>query len=178
VRQVARELLGTRLESTVEGHRTVATIVETEAYGGPEDPASHAATRRGVTPRNRVMFGPPGRAYVYLIYGVHWCLNAVTGAEGEAQAVLIRSADPVEGLGVMARRRGRTNDLATGPGRLAAALGVTGDLYGHDLRRRPLRIVAGDPVPDETVEVTGRVGVRAAADWPLRFVTSAREVAS
>jgi DNA-3-methyladenine glycosylase len=116
------------------------------------------------------MFGPPGRAYVYLIYGVHWCLNVVTGAEGTAQAVLIRGMQPVEGLAAMRRRRGRDSDLGNGPGRLAASLGVTGDLYGHDLGSPPLRVLAGEAVLDRDVTVTGRIGVTAAADWPLRFL--------
>lgn len=167
---MARDLLGTRLVSTVGGERVGGVIVETEAYLGAGDPASHAATRRGRTERNAAMFGPPGRAYVYFIYGVHWCLNVVTGATGEAQAVLLRGLVPLEGQAVMARRRGREVDLASGPGRLCQALGVDGTLYGHDLRRPPLLVLPGWHVPDHRVAVTGRVGVRAAADRPLRFL--------
>lgn len=143
-------------------------IVETEAYGGPSDPASHAATTSGVTDRNRAMFGPPGRAYVYRSYGVHWCLNVVTGREGEAEAVLLRGLMPLAGQEVMARRRGR-GPLGAGPGRLAEALGVTDELYGHDLTRPPLVVLAGWRVPDHRVAASGRVGVKSAADRLHRF---------
>ena len=149
--------------------RTGGVIVETEAYLGPEDPASHAATQKGRTTRNAAMFGPPGRAYVYRIYGMHWCLNVVTGPSGQAQAVLLRGIEPLEGIDEMISRRGRAGDIASGPGRLCQALGVDGRLYGHDLRRPPLQILPGWRVPDPGVYVSGRVGVRAAADWPFRF---------
>jgi DNA-3-methyladenine glycosylase len=162
-------LLGCRLVSTVGGVRTAGVIVETEAYGGPDDPASHAATVRGPTERNRVMFGPPGRAYVYRSYGVHWCMNVVTGAEGVAQAVLIRGVEPTEGLEAMAARRDGASPLAAGPGRLAAALGITDALYGHDLREPPLVLERGWTVADDAIGVSKRVGVSLAADWPYRF---------
>ncbi|NNF11823.1 MAG: DNA-3-methyladenine glycosylase, partial [Gemmatimonadetes bacterium] len=124
--EVARDLLGTCLVSTVGGDDKVCAgvVVETEAYGGPEDPASHAATATGITDRNRAMYGPPGRAYVYRSYGVHWCLNVVTGRDGQGEAVLLRGLLPVHGLDVMLERRGR-RPLAEGPGRLARAMGVT-----------------------------------------------------
>jgi len=144
-------------------------IVETEAYDGPDDPASHAATACGPTPRNRAMFGPAGRAYVYRSYGMHWCMNVVTGPEGRAQAVLIRGVEPLEGLEHMLRRRGGRTPLGAGPGRLCEALGITDALYGHDLRRGPLVLSAGWSVGDGGVGVSGRVGVSAAADWPYRF---------
>jgi DNA-3-methyladenine glycosylase len=167
--EVARGLLGARLVSTIGGRRTAGVIVETEAYLGPDDPASHAATRGGPTERNRAMFGPPRRAYVYKSYGMHWCMNVVTGAEGVAQAVLLRGLDPIEGEPHMSlRRRGRV-PLASGPGRLCEAMGITGDLYGHDLAATPLALEPGWRVPDYLVEITGRVGVSVAADWPLRF---------
>jgi DNA-3-methyladenine glycosylase len=171
---VARELLGALIVSTVGGRRAVGRIVETEAYTGPEDPASHAAERIGRTRRNQTMFGPPGRAYVYRIYGVHWCLNAVTDREGHPGAVLIRAAEPLAGLGIMRTRRfggrpGRDNLLASGPGRLAQALGVTGALDGHRLDRGPLRLCAGEPLPDAAVGAGPRIGISRAADWPLRF---------
>jgi DNA-3-methyladenine glycosylase len=169
VTRAARGLLGCRLVSTVGGERTVGVIVETEAYGGPDDPASHAATLRGPTPRNRVMFGPPGRAYVYRSYGVHRCMNVVTGVDGVAQAVLVRGLEPIEGEEVMARRRGGSLPLAAGPGRAAEALGITEALYGHDLREPPLRLERGWVVPDAAVGRSQRVGVSAAADWPHRF---------
>ncbi len=148
---------------------TAGVIVETEAYHGSDDPASHAATRAGRTARNAAMFGLPGRAYVYRIYGMHWCVNVVTGAEGDPQAVLLRALDPLVGQEAMQRRRGRAEGLASGPGRLCQALGITGELYGHDLARPPLEVRAGLSVPDDRVGVSGRIGVRAAADWPRRF---------
>jgi DNA-3-methyladenine glycosylase len=166
---VARELLGARLVSTIGGVTTAGVIVETEAYHGLDDPASHAATRVGRTERNAAMFGPGGRAYVYRIYGMHWCVNVVTGREDEPQAVLLRALDPLVGLDAMAERRGREGALASGPGRLCQALGITGDLYGHDLTRPPLTLRPGWKVPDAEIAVSGRIGVRAAADWPLRF---------
>lgn len=171
--EVARDLLGVCVVSTVGDERSAGVIVETEAYGGPDDPASHAATRSGVTDRNRAMFGPPGHAYVYRSYGVHWCLNVVTGREGEGQAVLLRGLMPIDGWPVMrARREGRT-PLGAGPGRLAQALGVTRALYGHDLTRPPLELRPGWSVPDERVEVSGRIGIRSAVDWPRRFYVRA-----
>lgn len=151
------------------GVRTVGVIVETEAYDGPNDPASHASTVHGPTARNRVMFGQPGRAYVYRSYGVHWCMNVVTGREGIAQAVLIRGIECVEGEVAMSERRRGIRPLGAGPGRLAEALGITDELYGHDLRRRPLQLARGWAVSEAEVGTSPRVGVSAAADWPYRF---------
>ena len=165
---VARDLLGCRLVSTVDGRLTSGVIVETEAYQGPEDPASHASTITGRTKRNAVMFGPAGFSYVYRIYGMHWCMNVVTGPEGEAGAVLLRALDALEGQEVMKERRGR-EPLTTGPGRLCQALGLTGGLYGHDLRAEPLELQAGWAVPTDLVGVSTRIGVHQAADWPHRF---------
>ena len=167
--QAALALLGARLVSTVGGVTTVAVVVETEAYGGPDDPASHAATRSGVTPRNRPMFGPPGHAYVYRSYGMHWCVNVVTGADGDPQAVLIRGVEALEGVDTMARRRGGKLPLAAGPGRVCQALGIDGSLNGHDLCEPPLILSAGWDVDPSVVGVSGRVGVSAAADRLLRF---------
>ncbi len=157
------------LTSTVGGERVSGVVVEVEAYGGPEDPASHAATRAGMTERNAAMFGAPGRAYVYRIYGMHWCVNVVTGSVGDPQAVLIRGLEPLEGLESMAKRRAGRPLLASGPGRLCQALGITGALDGHDLRQPPLELEPGWVVEDIQVEVTGRVGVTAAANRPYRF---------
>ncbi len=165
---VARDLLGHRIVSEVGGRHTEGVIVEAEAYVGPHDPASHAAERIGRTERNDVMFAAAGVAYVYFIYGMHWCLNVVTSAQGHPSAVLIRALDPLVGGDVMAHRRGRS-PLASGPGRLCQALGITGDLNGHDLRQAPLRLLPGWPLDDRDVVATGRIGVRHAADWPLRF---------
>ncbi|NIR38408.1 MAG: DNA-3-methyladenine glycosylase, partial [Actinobacteria bacterium] len=139
---VAPDLLGHRVVSEVGGRRTEGVIVEVEAYVGPHDPASHAAERIGRTNRNDVMFRDAGVAYVYFIYGMHWCLNVVTGVRDHPSAVLIRALDPLVGRDVMADRRGRT-PLASGPGRLCQALGVTGALNGHDLGEAPLRLLPG-----------------------------------
>lgn len=169
VAEVARGLLGAVLVSTVDGLTTSGRVVEVEAYGGAEDPASHAAVRAGRTRRNDAMFGPAGTAYVYRIYGMHWCVNVVSGAEGRASAVLVRALEPLEGEGAMAVRRNGRPSLANGPGRLCQALGITGRLDGHDLARAPLRLTEGAPVPDPSIGRSGRIGVRAAADWPMRF---------
>ncbi len=169
VEVVARSLLGAWIVSSIGRVTCAGIIVETEAYGGPDDPASHASTRAGITRRNRAMFGPPGRAYVYRSYGVHWCLNVVTGPEGRGEAVLLRGLAPIAGLDVMASRRGGRSPLAAGPGRLAQALGVDDALYGHPLDQVPLVLAEGWAVSERDVVVTGRIGVSTAADWPLRF---------
>ena len=169
--EVARDLLGAVLVSTLNGARVTGRIVETEAYVGPHDPASHAAERIGRTARNDPMFGPPGTAYVYRIYGLHWCLNVVTGVEGYPAAVLIRALEPLEGVETMRDRRpGRSDrELASGPGRLAEALAVDGTMNRHDLILPPLQIVGGERVADADVVTGPRIGIRFAADWPLRF---------
>jgi DNA-3-methyladenine glycosylase len=168
---VARELLGARLVSDVGGARVVAEIVETEAYVGPHDEASHAAERFGRTARNDAMFGAAGMAYVYLIYGMHWCLNVVTGDEGFGAAVLVRAARAVEGIEhARARRPGRPDrELMRGPGNLARALAVDRALNYHPLDRPPLWIAPGCAVADDEVAVGPRIGITRAADWPLRF---------
>lgn len=166
---VARDLLGRLLVSTVEGTTTAGVVVETEAYVGPHDPASHARASIGRTERNASMFGAAGRAYVYLSYGIHWCLNVVTDEPGHPAAVLVRALDPTAGLETMAERRGRDAELASGPGRLSEALGITGALDGHDLSRSPLRLTSGWRPGRDRVGVSGRIGIRRAADWPLRF---------
>jgi len=173
----ARSLLGSVLLSSVEGSLCAGVIVETEAYGGMDDPASHAATRHGPTPRNRVMFGPAGLAYVYQSYGVHWCVNVVTGAEGSAGAVLIRGLDPLFGMEAMSTRRQGRTPLGAGPGRLCQAMGVTGELNGHDLAEEPLRLLTGWAIEDPRIGVSPRIGIRRAAHWPNRFyVRGARGV--
>lgn len=167
-RQVARDLLGHLVVSDLGDTRTCGRIVETEAYTGPDDPASHASASVGRTERNDPMFGPPGTAYVHLNYGVHWCLNAVTDREGHPAAVLLRALAPVEGEEVMRRRRGH-DELTSGPARLTEALGIGPEMQRHRLDRSPLRICRGDPVPDEAVERSGRIGISRAKDRPLRF---------
>jgi DNA-3-methyladenine glycosylase len=149
----------------------VGEVVETEAYTGPEDEASHAHARVGRTPRNAVMFGLPGVAYVYRSYGIHWCLNAVTGALDFPAAVLIRALRPLEGLDAMRERRpGRPDvELMRGPGKLCRALGVDGALNGVPLDRSPLWLEAGEAVPDSAVARGPRIGISRAMEEPLRF---------
>ncbi len=167
---VARELLGAVLEHRSEEGAVRGRIVETEAYLGPHDPACHAAA--GLTARTRTLHGPPGRAYVYFIYGMHWCFNAVTREEGHGSAVLIRAIEPLSGQDLMRRRRRveRDTDLTSGPARLCEAFGI--DRAQNDVRldRGPLRILQGIAVPDEDVSITPRIGIKKAADWPLRFL--------
>ena len=170
---VARELLGAVLECTVRGVRSSGRIVETEAYTGEEDLACHAAAGR--TARTEVLYGPPGIAYVYFIYGMHWCVNAVTRAEGLPSAVLIRALEPLDGIAAMRRRRKRRpdRDLTNGPGKLCEALGITGPRHhGVSLIESPLRILAGDRVPDSEVQITPRIGISKAVEQPLRWVLS------
>jgi DNA-3-methyladenine glycosylase len=145
-------------------------IVETEAYLGPHDPASHSVAGR--TARTEHLHGPPGTAYVYRIYGMHWCLNAVTLPEGIGSAVLLRAVEPIGALDVLRRRRPaarRDRDLTNGPGKLCAAYGITRAHDGGSLLRGPIRIERADPVEDALVAVSPRIGITRAADWPLRF---------
>lgn len=170
---VARDLLGRHLVRELAGERLVLRIVETEAYAGPTDAASHA--RGGPTPRNRVMFGPPGVSYVYLIYGLHHCLNLVCGPAGEAAAVLLRAGEPWAGLERMAQlRAGRPRrDWARGPGRLCAALALDRRHDGLALPHPELWLEAGRPLPAAAVTRRPRVGVDyagPAARWPWRFI--------
>lgn len=166
---MARRLLGTTILSTVDGVETCGVIVETEAYIGLDDPASHAHMSKRRTPRNDAMFSARGTLYVYISYGIHHCINVVTGEEGDPAAVLIRALEPVSGLDAMAVRRGRETDLCSGPGRLAQALGIDMRHNYHDLARPPIQLQAGELVPDAEVGTSGRIGVSRAADWPLRF---------
>lgn len=167
--QVARDLLGCLLLSEVDDRPAGGRIVETEAYTGPDDPACHASASVGRTERNDPLFGPPGTAYVHLNYGVHWCLNAVTGEEGHPAGVLIRALEPTVGEETMRDRRGR-EELTSGPARLTEALGVGPELQRHRLDRSPLRILeTEEAVPDEAVERGPRIGISRATERPLRF---------
>ncbi|MFF5172869.1 DNA-3-methyladenine glycosylase [Micromonospora sp. NPDC000089] len=165
----ARGLLGCRLAA---GGVTVR-ITEVEAYAGTAgDPASHA--HRGRTARNAVMFGPAGHAYVYFTYGMHWCLNVVTGPAGEASAVLLRAGEVIDGIAQARSRRPavrRDVDLARGPARLCAALGVDRAAYGLDLLADgPVRLhPAVPPLPEAAISAGPRVGVTGAHDVPWRF---------
>lgn len=160
---MARELLGKLL---VHG-QVSARIVETEAYLGTQDRAGHAW--RGPTPRTQVLFGPPGHAYVYLIYGMYECLNFAVEPEGSAGCVLIRALEPVSGVTTMRQRRGPLPDeqLANGPGKLTIAMGITREHNGVDVTRGPLTVC--DATGDFETGVSPRIGIRHNADWPLRF---------
>ena len=171
--QVARGLLGHVLLSELGGRRTAGRIVETEAYLGTHDPASHGYGARR-TRRNASLFERPGTAYVYFTYGMHWCLNAVTERAGLPAAVLIRALEPLEGLATMRRRRGgrgiADRELCSGPAKLCQALGVTGRHDGLPLTRGKLRIVRNESRQHHAISVTPRIGITRAADWPLRFL--------
>jgi DNA-3-methyladenine glycosylase len=159
---VARDLLGCSLVHEGPEGRVKGRIVEVEAYEGEDDPACHASA--GLTPRTEPLYGPPGRAYVYLIYGMHHCLNAVTRPRGRPSAVLIRALEPEEGLELMRRPQGRAGngrahrDLANGPGKLCRSFGLSLEHNRLDLTGRRLWIEAGRPV--ERVAWTPRVGIR------------------
>jgi DNA-3-methyladenine glycosylase len=167
--EVAAALLGWRLISDIDGERVVADVAEVEAYAGETDPASHAF--RGRTSRNVAMFGPPGRLYVYRSYGIHWCMNVVAGVPGVARAVLLRGAEIAEGTETALRRRGRSDHLADGPGKLTQALGVTDDMDGHDLREAPLRLVEPQR-PVRSATTSPRVGISKATERQWRFVAT------
>jgi DNA-3-methyladenine glycosylase len=166
VLEVARDLLG----AYVVHSGVTVRLTEVEAYAGGHDPASHAF--RGQTPRNAVMFGSAGHAYVYFTYGMHFCMNLVTGPAGQASAVLLRAGTVVDGLELARDRRAgvRDRDLARGPARLTRALAIDRSLDGADVTRArsPLRVLAGEPVPDDAVRWGPRVGVSAAGDLPWR----------
>jgi DNA-3-methyladenine glycosylase len=165
---VARELLGTTVVSTVGGQRTAGGIVETEAYLGRDDPASHGYQDRRHA-QNESLYGPPGTWYVYLSYGMHWCANLVCGPSGHASAVLLRALEPIDGIATMRLRRGAVPDrqLCSGPGRLCQALGITRTLDGAAMRRSSVTVQAADARPE--VAASARIGITKAADWPLRF---------
>lgn len=157
---VARELLGMHLVHRHEGLLRVGRIVETEAYLGPHDKAAHSA--RGLTPRTRIMFGPPGHAYVYLIYGMHHCMNVVTGPAGHASAVLLRALEPVRNLG----------DATRGPGRLCRAMGIDRALNGQDLLSPVFHIRRPQTPHGEALRIVRRprIGVDYAGAWARRLL--------
>ncbi|MEP7060548.1 MAG: DNA-3-methyladenine glycosylase [Actinomycetota bacterium] len=165
---VAPALLGkTLVVVSPSGARLAVRLVETEAYG-PGDPASHAF--RGPTARTEVMFGPAGHLYVYFVYGMHWCANVVTGASSEGSAVLLRAGEPLEGREEISIHRGGREPLATGPGRLAQALGLTGADSGTDVvGGARCWFEKGTAPRSDAVAAGPRVGVRQAADVPWRF---------
>ncbi len=167
---LALALLGTLLihEST-EGI-TSGFIIETEAYLSKNDPACHAY--RGKTKRNAAMFGPPGRAYVYFIYGNHHCFNVVSAAEGIGEAVLVRALEPVDGVELMKERRGKhhkVENLTSGPGKLCSAMNISREHNGISLQKPPLYLAKGKTVEKSSIDTSGRIGINQAQDKPLRF---------
>ena len=174
---IARELLGCRLVRILDGVRLAGIIAETEAYIGESDLGCHA--KAGRTPRTQVMYGPPGRAYVYFTYGMHWCLNAVTEAEGFPAAVLIRAVEVEEGLGVIASRRAKTKraDWTNGPAKLTLAFGIDAAQNNLDLTTTEsnLWIEPGIVISDANVTIGPRVGLYSVPEpWksiPWRFLT-------
>jgi DNA-3-methyladenine glycosylase len=167
--EVAPALLGRVLTRVAPEGVVSVRLTEVEAYAGPLDPASHAY--RGPTRRNAVMFGPPGHAYVYFTYGMHFCMNLVCLGEGTAAAVLLRAGEVVEGRALAAARRPRSSprDLARGPARLCEALAIDRELYGVDVcdPAGPLRVSTGEPTP--AFRTGPRTGVTSAKDVPWRF---------
>ncbi len=176
--QVARELLGKRLVRVIDGERLSGLIVETEAYIGENDRACHAS--RGRTPRTEVMYGPPGHAYIYFIYGMYHCLNVVTDKVGFPAAVLIRGIQPQEGIEYMRRNRGFRpgEELTNGPGKLCQALAIDRSLNGLDLCQSDLLFMEDAArVDPEWIEVTPRIGIRVdeiAKRRPWRFLLSGK----
>ncbi|MGC1363378.1 MAG: DNA-3-methyladenine glycosylase [Silvibacterium sp.] len=172
---VARGLLGKVLARRLDGEWLLGRIVETEAYFGQDDPAAHAFA--GKTARNAVLFGPPGFAYVYFIYGMHSCLNVSCEPEGEAGGVLIRALEPVAGLATMARLRGlsaeaKPRQLTSGPGRLCHALGITRAVHnGLDMTDAASELqILDDGFQPGSILATPRIGIRKAVERPHRFV--------
>lgn len=171
--EVARDLIGRVLARETGGVLMTGRIVEVEAYAH-DDPASH--TFRGQTRRNETMFGPPGFVYVYVSHGIHHCMNLTTG---NANAVLLRAIEPIDGMGEMARRRGLADErlLCAGPGRLCQAFGITLADDGEDVTKRgSVWVAAGKPA--DRIATTARIGITAAAEVPWRFVEEGSRFAS
>jgi len=167
----APELAQFLLSTVIFHEQTAGMIVETEAYLGADDLAAHSS--RGVTPRTKVIFGPAGRAYIYLIYGMHECLNVVADVVGTPGCVLIRALEPLAGLPLMQERRqwhGPPKGLANGPGKLTQALAITRAQYGLRLDRGPLTIRQWRTRPEFPMATTPRIGISQCVDWPLRFI--------
>lgn len=164
---VARRLIGCELVREIDGVTIRVRIVETESYD-QTDAASHSY--RGKTPRTEVMFGPSGFLYVYFTYGMHYCCNVVCGPEGTGSAVLIRAVEPVSGMDVIEKRRGRSGvDAANGPAKLCQALGIEKSMNGHDLRITPLRLEKGQVYETKDIVCTTRIGISQAQDELRRY---------
>lgn len=165
---IAPRLLGAHMIRQLGDEQLVVKIVEVEAYA-QADEASHSF--RGQTPRTEIMFGPAGRLYVYFTYGMHFCCNVVTGPSGEGSAVLIRAAEPIQGMEAMVQHRNNSplKQLTNGPGKLCQALAINKSLNGHDLLAAPLQLVLQPKVPRAEIVETTRIGISRAQDKPWRF---------
>jgi DNA-3-methyladenine glycosylase len=164
---VARRLIGSHLQRTIDGNTIIVKIVETEAYY-QDDAASHSY--KGRTPRTDVMFGPAGYLYVYFTYGMHYCCNVVTGKEGEGSAVLIRAVEPVEGESFLRHNRPANGAaLTNGPAKLCQALAIDKSFNGHRLDTSPLELIIQPPVADEAIQTATRIGISQAKEYPWRF---------
>lgn len=168
---VARDLLGATIISVIGGRPCSGLIVETEAYLGHDDPASHASLGRR-HPGNESLYGPPGIWYVYRSYGIHWCANLVARGPGRGGAVLLRGLAPMLGEKLMQSRRGGVSSriLADGPGKLTQALGITRELDGMPMRESLVTVGETSKRPVGEILVTPRIGITKARDWPLRFL--------
>lgn len=176
VEVAAVKLLGCELQRELNGITLRARIVEVEAYD-QHDEASH--TFRGQTPRNSSMFKSAGHAYVYLIHGIHHCLNIVTGEEGFGSGVLVRAVEPVAGAGHMVARRKRHGvDVTNGPGKLSQAMGIDLQLNGHDLSTPPLQLLRRSPLDPTSIVTTTRIGISKAVEAPRRFYEAANPYVS
>ncbi|HHU31623.1 MAG TPA: DNA-3-methyladenine glycosylase [Clostridia bacterium] len=166
---VAKDLLGKWLLFKGPQGITGGIIVETEAYLGFNDPACHSV--RGCTPRNKVMFGPAGKIYIYLIYGIHYCLNVTTACIEKPEAVLFRAIEPKIGMEIMKKHRKKTKlkELCSGPGKLVQALGINPNLNGSSAIDGPIGFYYDELNPDFEIVTTTRIGISQAKDWPLRF---------
>ena len=175
---LAKALLGAQLITKVDNKKTASKIVETEAYLFKNDPACRAS--RGKTKRNEAMFGPAGYSYVYLIYGMYYCFNVVSGKEGAGEAVLIRATEPTEGVDVMERRRGTSilKNLCSGPGKLCIAHGLDKRHNNEKLSSGPVRVKINQQLPKSKIVCTTRIGIKEGAELPLRFYIKDNEFIS
>ena len=176
---VARDMLGMLIQCDTPDGSTSGIVVETEAYVGEHDGACHAAA--GLTARTAPLYERPGLAYVYFIYGMYWCFNAVTRPKGLPSAVLVRAVEPVSGIELMRQRRPRVRrdrDLTNGPGKLCMAMGIDGSMNRQSLQRGTLVVREYTSYADSGISVTPRIGIRHAADWPLRWIVSGNEYLS
>ncbi len=176
--QLARKLIGTLLIRIIDNRSLIARIVEVEAYGGADDPASHAY--RGITERNKVMFNSGGYSYVYFTYGMHYCFNVVAGKGKRAGAVLIRAAEPIEGIDIMQRNRSKENlrDLLSGPAKLCQAFSIDKSFNGIPLDTPSLYLSKNTELKTQKIKTTSRIGIREALDKKWRFLDPENEFVS